>query len=60
VDVDKDKYELYNIKEDWKEEHNLAEITPEKAQELLILGTDWRQSIPKEPKESCVSSARKE
>ena len=58
VDVDLNKYELYNIKEDWKEEDDLAAENPEKVAELLILITAWKETLPTEPKESCVSSAR--
>ena len=58
VDVTGDKYELYNIKEDWEEEHNLAESNPEITTKLLGMVNKWKQSLPTEPRESCVSSVR--
>ena len=58
VDVTGDKYELFNIKEDWKEVNNLAEQNPEKSKELLKLVNDWKASLPEEPKENCLSEVR--
>ena len=58
VDVEGNRYELYNIKEDWKEEVDLAEKNPEKAQQLLKFVEDWKQSLPSEPRENSLSSAR--
>jgi N-acetylgalactosamine-6-sulfatase len=60
VDVSGDKYELFNIKNDWKEEDNLADSNPEKTKELLSLIKEWKQTLPKEPKKSCLSPARKQ
>ncbi len=59
VDVTGDKYELYNIKEDWKEENDLAGKDPEKAKTLLKLVNEWKESLPKEPRKTCLSAARK-
>ena len=58
VDVTGHNYELYNVKEDWKEEYNLAEVNPKKAKELLELVKKWKQNLPKEPRVSCLSSIR--
>ncbi|MBU2929867.1 sulfatase family protein [Winogradskyella psychrotolerans] len=58
VDVSGDKYELFNIKDDWKEENNLAEKNPEKANELLKMVHDWKASLPTEPKASSLSVVR--
>ncbi|CAH8283536.1 N-acetylgalactosamine-6-sulfatase [Mariniflexile fucanivorans] len=58
VDVTGEKYELFDIKNDWKEEHNLADTNPKKAQELLDLVYEWKKTLPEKPRESCLSSAR--
>ncbi|MCG8581749.1 MAG: hypothetical protein MI866_17625, partial [Bacteroidales bacterium] len=42
---DEGTIELYNLKEDIGEQHNLAELMPDKAKELHQLIIDWRQSI---------------
>ena len=59
VDITGNKYELYNVKEDWKEENNIAESKPQKAIELLEKINAWKASLPQSPKESCLSSVRK-
>ena len=59
VDVTGDKYELYNLKTDWKEEYDLAASHPEKANELLIEIKEWKATLPTEPRASCLSSVRK-
>ena len=58
VDVTGDKYELYNEKQDWKEENNLAAENPEKAKELLSMVNNWKAKLPTAPRASCLSSAR--
>lgn len=58
VDVEMDRYELYNITEDWKEEVDQAENNPEKVEELLILIEEWKETLPTEPRENALSSAR--
>ncbi|WP_158973913.1 sulfatase [Cellulophaga sp. L1A9] len=58
VDVEGKKHELYNIKKDWKEEHNLTESNPKKVEELLSLLTDWKKTLPEEPAECCLTAAR--
>lgn len=58
VDVDRSKFELYNIKEDWKEERDMAKTRPEMAKQLLALLTDWKKTLPTEPRASCISAAR--
>lgn len=42
---DEGRVELFNLKEDIGEKHNLAEQMPEKARELHQLVVDWRKSI---------------
>jgi len=59
VDITGDKYELYNIKEDWKEKYDLADKKPKKTLQLLEKVNAWKASLPKEPRESCLSSVRK-
>lgn len=59
VDVTGNKYELYNLKDDWKEKHDLAQTNPKKAKELLEKVKTWKASLPTEPRASCVSSVRK-
>jgi arylsulfatase A-like enzyme len=39
------RIELYNLKDDIGETHNLAEKAPEKAAELLKMLHDWRKEI---------------
>ncbi len=39
------RIELYNLKNDIGEKHNLAQEMPEKAQELLQLLHDWRKKV---------------
>lgn len=58
VDVSGDKYEMYNLKEDWKEENDLVAKNPEKAEALLKLVNDWKASLPTEPRASCMSFVR--
>ncbi|MDO7172452.1 sulfatase [Mariniflexile sp. AS56] len=58
VDVTGEKYELFNEKEDWKEENNLAEENPEKAKELLTMINNWKATLPTEPRASCTSIVR--
>lgn len=58
VDVTGDKFELYNIKEDWKEERDLAAKNPEKTTKLLEMVKEWKATLPTEPKASTLSSAR--
>ncbi|MGJ8592749.1 MAG: sulfatase-like hydrolase/transferase [Aquaticitalea sp.] len=59
VDVTGDQFELFNIKNDWKEDNDLAAKNPEKATELLKLVNDWKASLPTEPRASCLSIVRK-
>lgn len=59
VDVTGNKYELFNLKEDWKEEHDLAKSNPQKAKELLEKVKKWKSGLPTKPRASCVSSVRK-
>lgn len=58
VDVTGNKYEMFDVKNDWKEEHNLAESNPKKAKELLQEIAEWKKTLPEKPRESCLSSAR--
>jgi arylsulfatase A-like enzyme len=39
--------ELYNLANDSKEEHNLAQSNPEKLQEMIKVYKDWEATIPK-------------
>jgi arylsulfatase A-like enzyme len=45
--------ELYDLEKDVGERHNLAEVNPQKAQELYQLLKEWRDrtdaAVPKEP-----------
>ena len=59
VDVTGDKYELFNLKADWKETKDLAKSNPEKAQELLGEVKAWKATLPTEPRASCLSAVRK-
>ncbi|WP_083191568.1 sulfatase family protein [Formosa haliotis] len=59
VDVTGNKYELFNLKNDWKEDHDLAKSNPKKAQELLEEIKEWKATLPTEPRASCLSSVRK-
>ena len=58
VDVTGDKFELFNLVNDWKEENNLAESNPEMAQRLLKEVNDWKATLPLMPRKSCLSSVR--
>jgi N-acetylgalactosamine-6-sulfatase len=58
VDVTGDKFELYNIKEDWKEVNDLAAKNPEKTDKLLAMVKEWKATLPTEPKASALSSVR--
>jgi hypothetical protein len=42
---DKRKIELYNLKDDIGEKHNLAEKYPEKTRELLTMLHKWQKSV---------------
>lgn len=42
---DKGEVELFNLKEDIREQHNQAEEMPEKTSELLALLKDWKKEI---------------
>ncbi len=59
VDVTGKKYELYDIKKDWKEQNNLAETNPKKVTELLNLVGYWKKTLPEKPNEDCFTAARK-
>ena len=59
VDVTGNKFELYNVKEDWKEQNNIADSNTIKTQELLEMIKQWKATLPTEPKTSCLSSVRK-
>ncbi|MDB2385246.1 sulfatase-like hydrolase/transferase [Polaribacter sp.] len=58
VDVTGEKFELFNEKEDWKEENNVAEENPEKAKELLSMVNNWKATLPTEPRASAISEVR--
>lgn len=58
VDKTGEKYELFNEKEDWKEENNLAEENPEKAKELLTMVNNWKATLPTEPRANTLSFVR--
>lgn len=58
VDVTGNKYELYNIKDDWKEENNLAAENPEKAKELLSKIKKWKATLPTGPRANAISVVR--
>lgn len=58
VDVTGNKYELYNIKDDWKEVTDLARANPKKTKEMLGLIKDWKQTLPTEPRANCLSASR--
>lgn len=59
VDVTGDKYELYNLKLDWKETQDLSASHPEKAKALLSEIKTWKATLPTEPRADCLSSVRK-
>ena len=58
VDVSGDKYELYNEKQDWKEQNDLAAANPKKVKKLLADVNEWKAHLPNEPRASCISAAR--
>lgn len=58
VDVTGDKYELFDAKDDWKEDHDLAASNPEKVAELSAMLKEWKATLPVEPRVSCLSPAR--
>ena len=58
LDPKKDRYELYNLVNDWKEEVDLSKSNPKKASELLVMVKAWKASLPTEPREKCLSSVR--
>ncbi|WP_430931222.1 sulfatase family protein [Saccharicrinis sp. 156] len=58
VDVSRDRKELYNLSDDWAEKNDLSDSNPKKLEELSQLIEEWKQSLPTEPKPSCLSSVR--
>jgi len=58
MDVSREKRALYKLSEDWGEKDNLAKVHPEKLNELSLLLEEWKQSLPSEPREHCLSEAR--
>lgn len=58
VDITGEKYELFNLKEDWKEVNDISKSNPEKAKHLLAMVKEWKQTLPTEPKPSTISIVR--
>jgi len=57
-DAQSNRSELYNVKEDWKEEVDVSDSNPNKVNELLAKLNNWKKSLPSSPRESCTSSTR--
>ncbi|TKG96119.1 N-acetylgalactosamine 6-sulfate sulfatase (GALNS) [Puteibacter caeruleilacunae] len=53
------KTELYNLEEDWAEHNNVSEANPDIVKELYEILYDWKETLPREPKASCISNQRK-
>ena len=58
VDVTGNNFELYNIKEDWKEVNDLAAKNPKKTTMLLAMVKEWKASLPTEPRANALSIVR--
>ncbi len=58
VDVTGDKFELFDITKDWKEDNHLAASEPEKVAELLKMVQDWKATLPLEPRANAMSIVR--
>jgi arylsulfatase A-like enzyme len=50
-----DRIELHNLAEDPEERKNLASTEPDRVARLSQMLTNWRESLPKGPPESCIS-----
>ena len=59
VSSKQNKKELYNLKEDWSEKHDVSADHPEIVQRLSSQLEAWESSLPEQPSENAVSKNRK-
>lgn len=59
VDVTQQKFELYDLEQDWAEKENVAADHPEVVKQLSKKLDEWTDSLPINPSRTALSKARK-